>query len=269
MLWEIGTIAKHLLLPPLLWCWPVLYGVLAFRSRPRAARWSIGAGLVLLYASATSWVAGGLMQLVVDTAAVAPGRPPQAVVILAGGRTLEFDGNGQVLRARPGPSTAERLIEGVRIAREKQLPILVTSGKPDGIDPAEAVVMRDLMVREFGIAPRWVESESRNTVENAQFSAPLLKRDGIDSVILVTHGYHMRRARYLFEQAGLRVVPAVVDPAGTMPFSWGRALRGFVPTAGAWGTTFLACNEIAGLAYAKVRSAAPAAAATPAAGVAN
>ena len=269
MLWEIGTIAKHVLLPPLLWCWLLLFGIVALRSKPRAARWSVGLGLVLLYASATSWVAGGLMGVVTDIAPTVPGRAPQAIVILGGGRALEFDSVGNVVRARLGPSTSERVIEGMRVARERNLPVLVTGGNPDGFDPPEALVMRDVMVREFGIAPRWVEAASRNTVENAQFSAPLLKRDGIDSVILVTHGYHMRRARYVFEQAGLHVAPAVLDPRGAVPFSWGRLMRSLVPTAGAWGSTFLACNEIAGLAYARLRSDARAAAATPAAGVEN
>ncbi len=269
MIWEIGSVAKHLLLPPLAWCWLLLFGLIYFRRKPRAARWSLAAGLLLLYASATSWVAGGLMRLVVDETPVARGKAPQAVVILAGGRTLEFDAAGRVVRARLGPSTSERVIEGVRIARETKLPVLVTSGKPDGLDPAEAVVMRDVMERELGMTPRWVESASRNTVENALFSAPLLKRDGIDSIILVTHGYHMRRARYLFEQAGLRVVPAVLDPHGSAPFSWGRLARDLLPTAGAWGTTFLACNEIAGLAYARWRSSSFTAAATPSAAVAN
>lgn len=268
MIWEIGTLAKHLLLPPVVWGWLLLYGLVVFRRQPRRARWAIGMGTVLLYASATAWPAGALMDLVADSAAPTPGRSPQAVVILAGGRTLEFDDAGTVLRARLGPATSERVIEGIRIAREKHLPILVTSGTPDGFDPAEAIVMRDVMMREFGVTPKWVESASRNTVENAQFSAPLLKRDGINSVILVTHGYHMRRARYLFEQAGMRVVPALVDPHRVTPFSWGRFARGLVPTANSIGSTFLACNEIGGLAYAWLHTNF-AAAVTPAAGVAN
>lgn len=268
MIWEIGTVAKHLLLPPLLWGWLLLYGLVWFRRKPRRARWSISLGTLLLYASATSWVAGGLTDLVADTAPVAPGARPQAVVILAGGRTLEFDQAGSVIRARLGSSTAERVIEGVRIAREKNLPILVTSGKPDGIDPAEGIVMRDVMAREFGIAPRWVEIESRNTVENARFSAPILKRNGIGTVILVTHGYHMRRARYLFEQAGIRVVPAAVDPHRDAPLTWGRFARRFLPTAASLGKTYFACNEIGGLAYAWL-SVNLAAARTPSAAVGN
>ena len=61
---------------------------------------------------------------------------------------------------------------------------------------------------EFGIVARWRETESRNTHENAQFSAAILKRSGIDRVLLVSHGFDVPRARAEFEAAGLQVIPA-------------------------------------------------------------
>lgn len=249
MIWEIGSTAKHLLLPPMLWGWLLLYGLLMFRRKPGRARWAIGIATFLLYAGSTALVSGSLMNLVADT-------PPrltaaaQAVVVLGGGRSVEWDAAGKLVRARLGPATGERVIEGVRLARERQLPILVTGGKADRIDPAEALVMRDVMLSEFGMAARWVEAESRNTVENARFSALLLQRDGISRVILVTNGYHMRRARYLFESAGLQVIPASVDPRYRPAFAWNRLPRELLPNAAALHSTYLATNEIGGLLYA-------------------
>ena len=268
MIWEIGTVIKHLLLPPLLWGWLLVYGFVMFRRKPVRARWAIGVAIALLYASSTSWVATALLDLVADNTPPLPGAAPQAVVILAGGRSLEFDAAGKVIAARMGPNTSERVIEGMRIAREQKLPILVTSGTPDGLAPAEAVVMRDVMVREFGVTPRWVEDQSRNTVENALFTAPILKRNGITSIILVTHGSHMRRARYLFEQMGLRVVPGVADPRGDEPLTVRRVIYNSIPNAAAFGRTFSACNEMGGQIYAWLRINF-AAASTPAAAVAN
>ena len=267
MIWEVGSALKHLLLPPVVFGWLLVYGLVFFRREPRRARWALGIGIALLYASATSWVSGALMDHTIAAASPAPNQAPQAVVILGGGRALEFDSAGAVVQARLGPAAYERIFEGMRIARKRKLPILVTGGKVDGFDPAEGVVMSEVLRDEFGMAPRWVEAASRNTVENAQFSAPLLKRDGISSVILVTNGYHMRRARYLFEQMGLRVVPAEADPSGVEPFTWLRFIRHGVPNAVAFGRTYSACNEIGGLAYAWLRITF--AAATPAATVAN
>ena len=136
MLWEIGTIAKTVLLPPLLWGWLVLFGLVMFKRRPRAARLAIAGGLFLGYLSATPLVAGSLMYLVADGRKAADGLRPQAIVVLAGGRTLQFDDAGRVISAGLGPSTSERVLEGIRLARLNKLPILVSSGKPDGRDPA-------------------------------------------------------------------------------------------------------------------------------------
>ena len=45
-----------------------------------------------------------------------------------------------------------------------------------------------------------------NTEENALFTADTLGAG--ETVILVTHAVHMRRAAEVFERAGLRVIPA-------------------------------------------------------------
>jgi uncharacterized SAM-binding protein YcdF (DUF218 family) len=68
--------------------------------------------------------------------------------------------------------------------------------------------MRAALEREFNIPVRWVEEKSRNTHENARFAAAILKRDGVKRVVLVIHGFDIRRARAEFTDAGLEVVPA-------------------------------------------------------------
>jgi uncharacterized SAM-binding protein YcdF (DUF218 family) len=45
-----------------------------------------------------------------------------------------------------------------------------------------------------------LETESRNTMENAKFSIPILKRMGARRVIIVTSWYHSRRALKCFEK---------------------------------------------------------------------
>jgi len=47
-----------------------------------------------------------------------------------------------------------------------------------------------------------VEPRSRNTKENAEFSIPLLKREGCKRVLLVTSWYHSRRALACFRHFG-------------------------------------------------------------------
>lgn len=266
MLWEIVTFVKELLLPPLLWGWLFLYGWIAFRRQPRAARWSIGVGLMLSYSSACPYVAGQLnLALQTREDAVIPGRA-QAIVVLAGGRGLRFDPSGKVIDAFLGGSSATRLLHGVRIARATKLPLMVSSGKPDGLDPAEGVVMRDVLTRDILLAPKWVEPDSRNTVENAEFSARILKREKIQTVVLVTDAMHMRRARYLFERNGISVVAAPVGVAsGVLQIN----IRNLIPSLAALSGTNAAFNELGGMVYAWAVTSPAATALAPAAAVAN
>ncbi len=261
MLWEIGNSVKGLLLPPIGFGWLLLFAWVMFKRRPRAARWSIGVALLLTYASASSYVAASLSYAVIRPADVnVPGRA-QAIVVLAGGRGLRFDAAGKVVDAFPGPETAQRLLHGVRLARETGLPLLLSSGKPDGIDPAEAVVMQNVLLRDIGFAPKWIEPESRNTVENAEFSARILKRERIGTIVLVTDAIHMRRAAYLFERNGLTVVTAPSNSTGGMP---NISVRNFIPSLTAMNKTYSACNELGGLVYAWLMTSRAAAAPTPA-----
>jgi uncharacterized SAM-binding protein YcdF (DUF218 family) len=64
---------------------------------------------------------------------------------------------------------------------------------------------------------RWVEPMSRTTHENAVRTAAMLKREGIDRIVLVTHVFDTRRAIAEFEAQGLSVVAAATGGSGTGP----------------------------------------------------
>ena len=54
-----------------------------------------------------------------------------------------------------------------------------------------------------------IESKSRNTKENAFYSAQILKQDS--KVLLITSATHMKRALLCFNRAGINVTPLPVD----------------------------------------------------------
>ena len=256
-MWFIGTSLKHALLPPLGLAWLVLFAWLLLRRRPRAARWLLAVVLVLGYLACTPASSGWLMaRFVLDSGAVAPSAP-QAIVVLGGGRALSFDAQGKVIEAAPSSGTLERLFTAARLQKQTGLPLLVTGGKVDGYDPTEGIVMRDSLENAFGVKVRWVEGESRNTVENASFSAPVLRGAGVHTIFLVTSDYHLRRSRLLFEAQGFAVTPVAalsslaangtMLPAAAAPFRW----RDLIPNIYAAEQTFIACNEIAGTVYAR------------------
>ena len=73
----------------------------------------------------------------------------------------------------------------------------------------------------------------------------------IESIVLVTHAYHMARSMRAFEATGLRVVPAPHDwrsgPPG-LPYP-----RDFVPSAQAAQGTWLALHELLGGLWYRLR----------------
>ncbi len=68
--------------------------------------------------------------------------------------------------------------------------------------------MRDFLREDLGVDAQWVENHSRDTHENAQFSAAILARSGVQKVVLVTSAAHMARSVVEFNQAGIDTIPA-------------------------------------------------------------
>lgn len=56
-----------------------------------------------------------------------------------------------------------------------------------------------------------LEECSRNATQNADFTADILARRGIDRILLVTSALHMPRSKALFEAKGLEVITASTD----------------------------------------------------------
>jgi len=256
MIWEFGGLLKHLLLPPQGLAWISAFGLLMRRSRPRLAVVFLGTGLALVYVAATPLASGMLMRAVsYDPWAEDPTpAQPEAIVVLGGGRALRTE-RGHVVAGYPAGSTVERIFTGAQLQKASGLPLLVTGGNPDGMMPTEAAVMRESLAGEFGVPVRWVEDRSRNTIENAQLSAKLLRAAGVKAVYLITSDYHLRRARLLFEAQGIAVHPvAALTRERKAPdvFSWSSLLSSMLPSGNAFQQTFLASNEIAGIVYARV-----------------
>jgi uncharacterized SAM-binding protein YcdF (DUF218 family) len=208
----LKTLLRTLILPPaslLLLSfagWWLLARYPAGRAR-RAGVALLGGALAALWLLATPAVAD-LFERAADRV---PAQSPevlaaaqaQAIVILAGGdanhRAPEY-GNTPAA----GGDLLERLAYGAYLARLTALPVLVTGGF------AESESMHTVLARDFGVATRWIESHSRDTFENALFSAPILRAAGVRRIILVTSAAHEYRAAHEFEAAGLEVVPAPV-----------------------------------------------------------
>jgi DUF218 domain len=105
-----------------------------------------------------------------------------AIVILGSGRqkgALDFP---EYQYQNLSPQSMERLRAGTRLAKESNLPILLTGGAPDRADAkdlSEAMVMSMVLKQELGIEAKWLEEQPNTTQENALQSAKILHQDGI------------------------------------------------------------------------------------------
>ena len=166
-------------------------------------------------------------------------REAQVIVILGGGTrrgAVEYGGD-TVSRY-----SLERVRYGAKLARESGLPILLTGGSVYG-GRSEAELMQQVLSDEFALPVRWLESQSRDTNENALLSTALLRNAGIQRIALVTHAWHMTRAIKAFERQGFEVIPAATGFTSKQNGLFERLL----PSVAALEQSGIAIHEWAGL----------------------
>lgn len=214
-----------LLLPPVPLLLLVLIGAWLL-ARRRGGGWAwLGVGVVGLWLSGCSGVGAVLERLLLTTPPVLdethiaqlaqrmPGGRRPVVLVLGGGRQPFAPEYGQ---AHLSPRSLQRLHYGIWLSRRLGAPLMISGGnglgERNGVPEAE--VAARIAERDYGRAPRWLESASRDTRENAAYSIGLLADQEVGDIVLVTHGWHMPRAQRAFEDAirraglALRVVPA-------------------------------------------------------------
>ncbi len=246
--WLVTQLFAAFLLPPLNLILTCALGAwwLRTRRRQRLGRALIWLSVVGLWLLATPYLAEQLLD-----ALKPPYRPIQAeaadaIVILGGGAlrgNVEYGGD-TVSRL-----SLERLRYGAWLARATAKPVLVTGGAPEG-GVAEGALMRAVLEREFGIPVRWVEDRAVNTLENARYSAEILRAAGVRRIFLVTHAWHLRRAIPEFERSGLTVIPAGVGYTANAH----RNLLDFLPSVRGLTDSYFALHEGLGLIWYRMRN---------------
>ncbi len=208
--------------------------------------------LALLAVLSLPWTAAALARPLENSAPLDAARlgasGAGAIVVLGGGTyraAPEFGGRDTVSRI-----TLERLRQGARLHRLSGLPLAVSGGRLRDMESSEAALMRQALEEDFGVAVTWLEDASTDTASNARLSRAALP---VDTVVLVTHAIHMRRARRAFEDAGFSVVPAplgFISRGGQAP-----TLFDFVPSMKALSQSHYAFYERLGAAWYRLSGA--------------
>lgn len=194
-----------------------LLGLVLLKSRPRFAVTLIATCQVALLALSMPAVAALLARPLEPAPLAADGlKRAQAIVILAGGLSRNaVEWGGETVN----DFSLQRVRYGAHLARLSGLPVYVTGGAPSGARHAEANLMAEVLARDYGITPKWIDITAQTTRGNALMAAKDLKPLGIQRVALVTTAIHMPRSRHAFEAAGLTVIPAATGYTAQRPFS--------------------------------------------------
>ncbi len=123
--------------------------------------------------------------------------PADVIIILGSG--LNADGE-------PGPAMRRRVGRGAQLWQEGYAPFVLCSGgvglrQTRSEADACAVLLRSLGVPDAAII---LEEQSRSTEENALFSAAIMEERGFQTALIVSDGYHLLRASWIFTAAGYR-----------------------------------------------------------------
>lgn len=122
-------------------------------------------------------------------------------VIIVLGAGLRADG-------RPGPALTRRSIHAADLWKQGYAPrIICSGGTPGQINiRSEADACAEIL-REQGVPPDaiFLEDRSRSTEENAIESKQIMEANGWKTALLVSDGFHMLRANWIFHIYGLDV----------------------------------------------------------------
>jgi uncharacterized SAM-binding protein YcdF (DUF218 family) len=244
--WLLTNALAALLLPPLNLLILCAAGILVRRRLPRAGTAIALLSLALLVMLSTN---AGARLLISPLEAMTPplispaSARAQAIVVLGGGRRR----NAPEYQSQdvPRATVLARLRYAARLHRQTGLPMLVTGGSPEAYADSEAELMARVLTDDFNTPARWVEGDSDNTAQNAQYSTAILRQAGVSRILLVTDALHMPRSERIFNQAGLDVTAAPTNYLG----QGALIAADLIPGGGALSDSHFAMHEWIGLLW--------------------
>jgi uncharacterized SAM-binding protein YcdF (DUF218 family) len=230
------------LLFPLLWIFALLTIALLAKSPKRRKRFFIIALIMLYFFSAPFF-----LNQVADWWSVKPGRTNEpkvysCAIILGGFSSIDKNNVGYF------NGSADRFIQGLKaLSTGKATHIMITGGNgslfPGGFSEA-SWVKTQLNAFKVPDSLTLIESRSRNTIENAVFSKPMLQKAGLKPpYMLITSDFHMRRSLMIFQKEGYDVVPY---PCNLMAGHTDNSLSDLIPDGSSVGGWNLYFKEIVG-----------------------
>ena len=188
--------------------------LLWFTKRQRAGKIFVTLGVCVLlffsYTAASDHLLGPLEKRY-ETAAIQLDnrvksedmKPVKFIVVLGGGHISD---SKLPVTSQVGEATLVRLVEGIRLYRKYTGARLILSGG-QVFDPVPEALKMANLAQELGVNEDDIllESESKNTVDEAHLIKPMVNNEPF---LLVTSASHMPRAMIIFQHLGMNPIPA-------------------------------------------------------------
>ena len=224
----------------------LLIAVVLLPRRPQAARRWVLAAVAMLLLGGWAPLPDALLRHLERQYPEPPAMPIQqyaGVVVLGGALESGYVGEGTDEPQVNG--AAERMTTVLPLLRQApDLVVVFTGGNGEyfGNGPSEAERVRRFFL-QLGLDPQRIrlEDQSRNTYENAVFTARLTGIDPRQPWILITSASHMPRALAVFRKQGWNVTPYSVDFRAGLATPWSTYSLGI---SDKW---FIALHEYIGI----------------------
>jgi len=248
-LYSVSHTIQPWLLPPGINCFIILLGLLIISHWRTAGMLLIILGLMSLWLLSTPIVAYHFVNLlqnqypILNDQELTHPKSRYAILVLGGGDAVEVEyGNKHTV----SDYTLHRVKYAAFLHQKLKLPIIVSGGKAEGAMESDAALMSQQLQEAFQIKADFLENQSMTTADESKLIAPLLKEQHLDGVYLVTHAWHMPRSVYIFQCAGINVIPS---PMGHYHYGRGFALLSYLPNIDALYASTLAMHEWIGLVW--------------------
>jgi uncharacterized SAM-binding protein YcdF (DUF218 family) len=217
--------------------------------RWRRLAWAVYVLLVLDCLPVTAYYVAGLLEWQFEHRNSRP-QETRVIVVLGGGAKWVDDDRHH---GRLDEGSLYRIQRAAELCREgPRCPVVITGGIATRDVAAPATLMGEFLTASgVDSADIIIETDSRNTEENARFTAEILRKHGWnDGVVLITSATHLPRSVALFRRERVEVIPV------GCAYHTDEAQRGvwkFWPSPSAASSNQEVVHELLGMAWLWLR----------------
>ncbi|KVK82437.1 YdcF family protein [Burkholderia sp. MSMB1498] len=221
----------------------ILFVVFLLCRKHRGASAILAIGILLLWSIASGWLAAPLIALAESGVrpVAHPAMTGETAIVMLGSGIKRRD--GIALPPRDALARIDKTAELYSACQRtaKRCTVVVSGGDPQvrGVTEADTYAPY-LLARGVANGDLIREKRSHTTYENARFTAPILRAQHYDDLILVTSSYQMKRALLDFGRFGIVPQPVYANRR--------NAQLGWLPRAANLVNAEQALHEIVGVA---------------------